>query len=163
MEEPFSSIAVIIGVITGIAGTVMGIISIRRTNQIKSMDLRLELRKADNELRSSIMELTSTMDGAKRSHQAVASAIGTLQSGAMQAWLSKHETNKIALENVTKRLTEKDFDYHALNQKELESRLVSTHEDQLIVLNLANYYSESIASDNEERRLIKERMNRVFS
>lgn len=49
------------GVITGIAGATMGYISYRRTGKMKTLDLRLELRKAVNDLRSSVESLPSLL------------------------------------------------------------------------------------------------------
>src|SRR5450759_3809039 len=72
-----------IGAITGIAGATMGYISYRRTGKMKALDLRLELRKAANDLRSTVEGLPSILAQAKGSRIAVLNARGLLHSSMM--------------------------------------------------------------------------------
>ena len=44
----------VIGAITGIAGAIMGYIGYRRSNKLKSLDLRLELRKSISDVLSPV-------------------------------------------------------------------------------------------------------------
>ncbi|QNX60182.1 hypothetical protein [Acinetobacter seifertii] len=44
------TLTAIVGAITGIAGSIMGYISLQRLSKIKSLDLRLELKKAETQL-----------------------------------------------------------------------------------------------------------------
>jgi hypothetical protein len=41
----------VVGTVTGIAGAAMGYVGYRRSVKMKALDLRLELRKAENTLR----------------------------------------------------------------------------------------------------------------
>lgn len=83
----------VIGAITGIAGAVMGYIGYRRTEQLKALDLRLELRKSENTLRADVQDLAVLLEQTKKSHTAVASAIGQLGSGALKQWLDQLDTD----------------------------------------------------------------------
>ena len=83
----------VIGAVTGIAGAIMGYISYRRSGQMKALDLRLELRKAENDLEAEMQDIPRLMERAKQSHAAVMSATGGRGSGRYQLWLSEHEVD----------------------------------------------------------------------
>ncbi len=61
----------IIGAIAGIAGFVLGYISYRRSQQIKALDLRLELRKQVSDLRAMVEELPDLLPRSWESRIAV--------------------------------------------------------------------------------------------
>ena len=66
----------IIGAITGVSGAIMGYVSYRRSNRLKSLDLRLELRKAVNELQSNFSQIEKLIEYANQSRVAVFAARG---------------------------------------------------------------------------------------
>ncbi len=68
----------IIGAITGISGAIMGYVSYRRSNSLKSLDLRIELRKAINVAQSNLQQLEKLIEHANKSREAVASATAGL-------------------------------------------------------------------------------------
>jgi hypothetical protein len=73
----------LIGAITGVAVATMGFISYRRSGQMKAQDMRVELRKATNDLRTTVQNLIPLLESAKRSHTNIAAATGLGGSGAV--------------------------------------------------------------------------------
>ena len=75
-----------LGAVTGLAGSVMGFISLRRSTTMKALDLRLELRKAEVDLLSLFRSLQPLLERAKLSRDRVNAARGMLRSGAATAF-----------------------------------------------------------------------------
>ena len=110
----------IVGAITGIGGAVMGYIAYRKVNSLKSLDLRLELRRAVNDLHSIIGELPGIIDSANRSRQSVAAASGRFQSGWMEQWARDIETDKNRLEQLSREAPVSNDTFTALSHADLE-------------------------------------------
>ena len=91
----------ILGIITGIPGAIMGFVSYRRSNTIKALDLRLELRKVINEIEAGLSSLTGLLENANQSRQKVAAATG--QAGALQMWNQQFEQDKVSLNEMIER------------------------------------------------------------
>ncbi|GAO37738.1 hypothetical protein SCT_3174 [Sulfuricella sp. T08] len=144
-----------IGAITGIAGATMGYISYRRSGQMKALDLRLELRKAVNELRTAVQNLPSLLERAKNSHTAVASAIGHLGSGALQQWLSECEADLSAAKTLEAEVPDPSANYEHLAHSELETKLVAVHSLQSKATRLSEKYHAALAADDKEREQIR--------
>ena len=70
----------VIGTCTGIFDAVMGVIAYRRAGALKSIDLRLELRRLDVDLQHVIAELPIPLGNAKNSREAINSAKGIFKS-----------------------------------------------------------------------------------
>lgn len=145
----------IIGAITGIAGATMGYISYRRSGQMKALDLRLELRKSISDLQSTLQSLPSLLERAKKSHTAVASAIGHLGSSALQLWLSEYETDLSAAKSLESEVPDPSADYVNLAHSELEAKLVALHSLRSKAVHLSEKYHASLASDDKEREQIR--------
>jgi len=148
----------IIGAITGIAGAIMGYVSYRKSNSLKSLDLRLELRKAISDARSSLSQLEVLIDFANKSRQAVASATGRYRSGMMEKWKQDVEADKSKLAQMSENAPEARANYENLNPKELESKLVGIHQFQSQINELKEKYDAAVHSDDEERKQIREDM-----
>ena len=63
-----------IGAVTGIVGAILGYRGYRSSKNVKALDLRLELRRAESDLRAGVEELPGLMEHAKNSRMEVASA-----------------------------------------------------------------------------------------
>ena len=144
-----------VGAITGIAGVTMGYISYRRSGQMKALDLRLELRKAVNDLRSSVQSLLPLLERAKKSHTAVAAAIGHLGSGALQQWLSDWEVDISAAKLLEYEVPYLRANYENFAHSELERRLVDVHNVQSKATRLSEKYHAILAADDKEREQIR--------
>lgn len=145
-----------IGAITGIAGAIMGYVSYRRSNSIKALDLRLELRKAVNEVEMGFSNLERLLNYANQSRQRVAAATGRLGSGAMEIWNREFEEDKNRLKQISKDVPHPDAKYDDLSPVELESRLVAIHRLQGQINELTEKYDSAVKSDDEDRKQLRD-------
>jgi hypothetical protein len=67
-----------VGMVTGVIGAVMGYISYRRSNEIKSLDLRLEYRKSINDCVSAISKAEKLLPYANKSRERVVAIVSTI-------------------------------------------------------------------------------------
>lgn len=146
----------IIGALTGIAGAVMGTLGYRKSNEIKSLDLRLELRKALSDLHMGLSKLEELLPLENQSRQRVAAATGKIGSGAMVIWDRQYEEDQLRLSNLAKEAPGSDIAYDDLKPKELEETLVDMHKLQSQVNHLVDKYNSAFKSDDEERKQIRE-------
>ncbi|MDO8714611.1 MAG: hypothetical protein Q7K13_09095 [Polynucleobacter sp.] len=148
----------IIGAITGISGAIMGYVSYRRSNSLKSLDLRIELRKAVNVAQSSFQQLAKLIEYANKSRQAVASAMGRYQSGMMEKWKQEVEADNNAIKTLFQNAPAADKSYDDLTPKVLESMLVEVHRLQVQIDELSKKYDAAVRADDEDRKHIRERL-----
>jgi hypothetical protein len=146
----------IIGAITGVSGAIMGYVSYRRSASLKSLDLRLELRKAVNDMQSGLFQLEQLIEHANSSREAVAAATGRYRSGMMAKWRQDVETDKSTAKQLSQQAAATEKDYDNLTPKELESTLVEVHRLQVQVNELRNKYDAAVRADDKEREHIRE-------
>ena len=146
----------IVGSVTGIAGAVMGYISYRRSNSIKALDLRLELRKTVTQIESDLAKMQNQLEHANKSRQNVAAAKGMKNSGAMMVWNKAFEEDKNKLQVLQENALPSTANYNDLSLVELESRLVDIHKLRGQIDDLANKYNSSLKLDDEDRKRILE-------
>lgn len=146
----------VVGAITGVAGAIMGYVSYRRSNSLKSLDLRIELRKAVNVAQSSLQQLEKLIEYANKSREAVASAMGRFKSGMMEKWKKEVEADKNAVKLLFQNAPAADKSYDDLTPKELESTLVEVHRLQVQIDEIRNKYEAAVRADDEERKHIRE-------
>ena len=146
----------IIGAITGISGAIMGYVSYRRSNSLKSLDLRIELRKAANVVQSSLQQLAKRIEYANKSRQAVASAMGRYQSGMMEKWKQEVDGDNNAVKTLSQNAPAADKSYDDLTPKALESMLVEVHRLQVQIDELIKKYDAAVRADDEDRKHIRE-------
>jgi len=128
----------------------------RQSNSLKSLNLRLELRKAANDVQSSLPQLKDLVEHANRSRQAVASATGRLRSGMMEQWRQQIEADKIKVDHLFDSAPVAEERYDSLNPEELESKLVQVHRLQVQIEELRDKYDAAVRSDDEQRKHIRE-------
>jgi hypothetical protein len=146
----------IIGAITGITGAIMGYISYRRSNRLKSLDLRLELRRSISDLHSDINRLRKLIDNANGSRRAVMSAKGMFQSGAMEKWKNEVKADRTKIGELFKSAPDAESAYDTLDAGALESELVVVHKLSSEIKSFLDKYSDAIRFDDEQRRQIRE-------
>lgn len=144
-----------VGMITGISGAIMGFISFRRVNAFKSLDLRLDLRKAVKTLFQKHSELSELITSSNRSHIATAAAAGMTGSGRMKQWEQKVGEDTNFIEGLKEQFPEKDEKFSSLSAEKLESKLVEVHDIQEILLGLIEKYKSSIEEDDKTREHIR--------
>lgn len=148
----------VIGAITGIAGAVMGYYSYHKTNEMKALELRMELMKSGIETFQLAEDLGDLMLKAERSRQAVAAATGMIDSGAMEIWKRQYKADEEALGFFNETIDEYNIDYTATPISELEKRIVEIHSLRTMIKGVADRYLASLADDDLKRNDIKEIM-----
>lgn len=145
-----------VGMVTGIAGAIMGCVSYRRINSMKSLDLRLELKKAINEVEIRIPQIEKLIEDTNKSRKAVASRTGRFYSGRMKRWEGEVKADKNKLAQLSESAPRSEENYDKLNPQELESKLIEVHKYQAQLKELKDKYDAAIRSDDEERKQIRE-------
>jgi hypothetical protein len=146
----------VIGAVTGIAGAVMGFISYRRTNEMKTLDLRLELMKLLVQLFHQVDSVGELIERAERSRQAVAAATGMRKSGAFERWLKQVEADRESLGVINEAFEELNVDHSAASATDLESKIVEAHALKTTLDAMHQKYSSALAEDDAQRGHIRE-------
>jgi hypothetical protein len=149
------AIAGVIGAITGIAGVVLAFFALRRTGQLKALDLRLELRRTEATLQSEILSLIPLLERAKTSRTHLAAAQGSYHSGAIKHWLSEWGTDLVEASSLAEGASLLDADCTAFSQAQLEARLITIHKLQGQVSRLSGKYRDSLAVDDAGRAQLR--------
>jgi len=144
----------VIGAITGIAGSVLGFIAYRRSDQLKALDLRLELRKSVTSLVAEANELLPLLEHAKKSKAAVAAAVGIYKSGATEKWIAECDADIVKVKVLLEKLPNPQDQYFDLSPTALETKLVEIHGLKETVSRYHKSYDESIATDDKDRARI---------
>src|ERR1700730_16346308 len=94
----------------GIVGGILGGAAFIHTRRMKALDLRVQLRNQQHDLRALVDGLKAPMARAAQSRTNVNAAIGLVLSGAMQLWNQQYEKDLAelaALEGLVKQLPER--------------------------------------------------------
>ncbi|WP_413183382.1 hypothetical protein [Paraburkholderia sacchari] len=150
-----------VGTATGLIALAVSIGAYRRSNQIKSLDMRIELRKVIGESHDSLNNLRSLIDYAAGSRRAVLAARGQGRSGAMQVWEQTLTTDRAEIERIAAALRSEDADFAALSQARLETELVAAYKLKTGLTNLVDKYRGEVTADNDARRQISEQVTAI--
>ncbi|KXU89128.1 hypothetical protein CI15_08755 [Paraburkholderia monticola] len=154
------------GALTGIAGAIMGVVSIRRTTQIKALDLRLELRKASADLCHLFRGLRELIDEADRSRVRVLDVTGgttrrnratgrdIIVPSARDVWSDQVNADRAKVGELEALMPDTKAGYAGLPHETLETKLVEVHSLQTQVSALAEKYKAALAKDDNTRREI---------
>ena len=151
----------LIGTATGIAGALVGYASYKKTKQIKSLDLRLELKREVVNARSSYSELCQLMEKADGQRKRTASLTGNFQSSWIDKWKKKLEDDKNRIKELEKTLPDDKQEYGHLSAKELESALVKIHEINAAFQSTSKSYAEAYEDKATGKRVVEERRIRL--
>jgi len=146
----------ILGSITGIAGFILGFISFRRSQAIKALDLRLELRKAESDVRADVSRLRDLLERSKQSRTAVSAARGVALGGNVQSWMAAWEIDVKAVGDLLNQLPAPNNEYRKATHRELETKLVEVHALASRGARLREKYIAELAADDRERDHIRE-------
>jgi hypothetical protein len=144
----------IIGAATGVAGAIMGFIAYRRSNSIKALDLRLELRRTMNEIEQKTAGADKLLHRANQSRQRVMAATGLNNSGAMQLWNEGFQEDQEKLAGLLE-APPKAESCDGLTPEDLESRLVAAHKFQIDLNEILDKYEVCLDADDESRKEIR--------
>jgi len=146
----------IVGAITGVAGAIMGYVSYRKSNNLKTLDLRIELPKQINHTKTIHEKLLSLMRDADGSRKAILAALGVFRSSTMDKWSTTYEADTKSLRQQAKKIPDRNATYDNLSQKDLESKIVDIYQIQSSLNNLLDKYSDALAWDDEQRKQLRE-------
>ena len=144
-----------IGAVTGISGAVMGYIGYRQSRLMKSLDLRLQLRKDAVSLKSAVDQLPGLMERAKASHLAVLAANGLGRSGSEQIFVQGWQGDSSTVDELQMWVQSLLHDYSHLAPAGLELMLVEIHEKSLAASRISSKYSAELAADDRAREQIR--------
>lgn len=145
----------VVGAVTGIAGAAMGFISYRRSNQMKTLDLRLELMTLVVQLFHDMDAVGALIEQAVRSKKAVASATGR-RGDVLQRWLKQAEADRESVSTLNEMFDELNVDHSSANAEALESRIVEAHALKSTLANIQQKYASILAEADKEREYIRE-------
>ncbi|WP_223573884.1 hypothetical protein [Xanthomonas citri] len=149
------AVAGVIGAITGVAGALLALLAFRRTGQLKSLDMRLELRRTESTLQSDIHDLLPLLERSKTSRTRLASAQSMLNSGATKHWFSQWSADMAIADELVSSSSVLDVDCFLMSQTELESRLVTVYKLQRRVSDLTNKYEQFLIEDEAGREQVQ--------
>jgi uncharacterized protein YsxB (DUF464 family) len=150
LESYVGMVTGIIGAITGITGAILGYIGYRKTNEIKSIDLRLELRKGISEVEVLLSKTEELLPYANKSRQRVSAALGSFQSGAMVKWSQDYESDLALLRELSNKKPIIS-NPESLSQNSLEQEIINFHGLQLQLKELNEKYTAHLQSDEKDR------------
>jgi hypothetical protein len=139
-----------IGTITGTVGAVLGYKGYRRSQEMKALDLRLELRKAETDYRLIVEELIPLLQYARKSRERVLAASGTARTGAFEAWVTQWQEDLKRAEAMLAGLPTTSSDYQGVSHRDLETRLVALHRERRLADGLRDKYREHLAWDAKQ-------------
>jgi hypothetical protein len=149
----------VIGALTGIAGSIMGYLSYRKSNEVKALELRLELTKLGQDTFFKADSLGELMLRAKRSREAVSAAMGTRKSGAMTHWHSQYAADEQSLDGINESIDELNIDYSSADLKAMETALGEVHSLRSIVIAIADRYTASVEEDDRNREFLRDQVH----
>lgn len=147
-----------IGAVTGIAGSIMGYVGLRRTSEIKALELRLELAKAAADVFQKIDSVGDLLGRAKKSRDAVAAATGAYHSGARQQWQSQFEADHESLETINESFDELNVDFSQFSMRELEKTISELYGLRTFLDGIAQRNAQLLAEDDRTRESIRNQM-----
>ena len=141
-----------IGILTGLIGTFVGIAAYVRSNQIKRLDLRLEVRKGLGDAHEALSTVRAVMEAAANSRPRVLAMRGLGKSGNMVAWEQSIAADRVRMEEIAVTLRSEGGDFTTLSPEQLESEIVSSHRIKASLSTLVDKYRGELAADDEARR-----------
>ena len=150
------TVAGAIGAITGGIALVVSIKSYLLAKEMKSLDLRLDLRKAFNNLDVLLSGIGGYLDFVHQSHIRVLAATGRNQSGEMQLFEEDFAGDRTRLSRLLGSQPRRESNYERLTPSELEKRVEAVHAFHVQVADLRGKYQKLFESDEERRREIRE-------
>lgn len=147
----------IIGAVTGATGAILGVLSYRKVNKLKSLDLRLEYRKAVTEtdsLASSVGQLIKETNGTRIT---LAAASGRSKSGFMEQWEEQTKKDKARVQELRSNIPRSDNGFLDLSTNELETALVDIHKTKVALEGYQEKYNKAKQEDKEQSAFLREK------
>ena len=139
----------IIGSLTGIAGAIMGYISYRKSNQNKTFDLRMTIKRIFTDTESDLMKLKDQMNDARISRESLTAARGVVGSSDLDYFRTELIRDQKTTEDLKTELKHSAQKYDELGLDGLERELVEVQRIHRTVQRLSGKYNDSISRDRE--------------
>lgn len=114
----------IAGLLVSIVSVVIAALAYRRAGQSIRSKLRLNLRNADNELRTLVASLPNALTEAKVERESATTMMGSVNSSAMARHKIEHGDRERRLSELRQRLSNSEQSYAGWSEAALESALV---------------------------------------
>lgn len=137
---------------TGIAGLVLGYLGYRRSNAIKSLDLRVELRKSIQNLNSIKITLKRKLDSALSARYNAESLNTGLQRSEITKWHINYESDLRAYEELENQIPPDSEFFNSFGPEKLESELLRVNQLIERMTLLIRNYEELTEQENERVR-----------
>ena len=146
-------VTAITGAITGIAGSIMGYVAYRRSNEMKKSDRRLDLHKLTNDVHTAGTTLLEILQEALTSHKAMSNARGMFHSSTMTRFATQHEKNSKRATELSNQIPTpaQDANYDSMSLQQLERELVRLDKIGGEVDQRIGKYRDSIEQDQNYR------------
>ena len=144
-----------VGMFTGIFGAIMGFIGYKKSNKIKSLDMRMELREDINNARLSLAQLEELLPYADKSRRRVAAAAGNSGSGRMQLWEQEFVADTERLMQIAGEIPNPEIQYSDLRPEGLEQEIIDIHQLQGQLDLLSKKYKSTVQEDDQMREEIR--------
>ncbi|MDR5741561.1 hypothetical protein QCE73_00165 [Caballeronia sp. LZ029] len=141
-----------IGAVTGLASLALSVITYRRANRTKALELQLELRKATSAVQNEAIALFDLLARAGKSRSAVLAARGLGRSGAETAWQTQIQTDIMEATRLHGAAADLPNSDRTRPDEETTAALAAVHDLQLQVSGLTARYQAELAQDDEARR-----------
>ena len=145
----------IVGMLTGIAGSVWGFLAYRQSGKNNVLDLRLQLRREKNALAALLDRLPSTIDLAKQSRGHVLAATGLARSGNQLLFDREWEVDRAAIAALVTTASKIDGNDFSLSGDDLELLLGEVHRLTLTASSYSDKYRAALAADDTRRSEIR--------
>lgn len=144
-----------IGTLTGITGAVLGYLGYKRSKEIASLDLRVQVQKARNDCHVAAVQLVDLLEQASASRNAVSAAMGRLNSGGTLHFKEKLKADQIRATELVSKIPKPDVEISQHLPSELEKMLVELHRTQGWIEDMTKFYEREIQKDDKDRDYIR--------
>lgn len=151
----------LIGAVTGCTGAVISYKNFKKVQKVKSLDLRIELRRTINEIRALLLEAENLLPRAYKSRLAVHSATGKLRSGATASWQTEYMKDLKSLEDINERFCRAEKHLNVDSYETLEQKLDSIDQLKREILPIVSKYLETLKEDDKVRERIRDQHEKL--
>ncbi|MCF8466947.1 MAG: hypothetical protein K9G33_06055 [Sneathiella sp.] len=149
-----NNIASAVAILTGIVGSITGIVSLIKVNKLKSLDLRMEHGRLQNIIQVRLDDINKLCEKADSSRKAIYSARGLTNSGSSEKWKAEILENKSKIGKLSEQFSKQKTVTSPLSIQNLEVRVIELHNIEQQIKFLTEAFKASIAEDDVDRERI---------
>ncbi len=162
MAWTVAEVGALVGAITGPIALLVSAKSYALARSVKTLDLRLELKKAYNKLDIALSGIEEFFAHVHQSHTRVAAAIGLLNSGAMVLFEQEFTQDRDRLRGLLATQPMRSTNFERIAAAELVDQIAAIHAFQSQIDDLRAKYQKILDSDDEHRRERRALINGKF-